>query len=190
VSNLYIVNYCGGTFGTSLVYFISQHSGFRHNKLVEDYDKDGNVVPHFYCREVKPTYVNNSDLQECARFKIHSTYPDICMDRDDMIPIIINPTPRAVKRAKRRMKEIVKMKWPLARHDTIDMVNKSRNGILEIIENLTKRKKSFHVVDIDKLFNKDETEYEKLCNFCNTEKLDNWKDMISTITDHVKFADK
>lgn len=165
--NKYPVYYVSGTYGHALVYFINLHTKFSGSDVTlnkEERHFDG------YAK------FNNTDTDQCA------CYSDHVKIIDDGFPIVIKPSKKVIKQAKRRMKNICRIR---NRVFTVDRITKAEETLKRTITDRC------HVIDILELFeSQNEKEYIALCEYCNMDPLENWNQQVSDIWNAIKPLDK
>jgi len=166
--NKYPVYYVSGTYGHALVYFINLHAKFLGSDVTlnkEERHFDG------YAR-----FNNNNNTDQCACYRDHLKIID------SGFPIVINPSEKVIKQAKRRMKNICRIRNKVFSVNRITRAEESlKNAITD----------KCHVIDILKLLeSKDEKEYIALCNYCDMTPLEDWKQQVSDIWNAIKPLDK
>lgn len=163
----YPVYFVGGTYGHALVYFINLHTKFPGSDVVLNIKER-----HFdgYAKFYK------IDSDQCACYSDHAKV----IDGD--FPIVIKPTKKIIKQAKRRMKNICRMR---NRVFTTDRITRAEETLKKTMTD------KCHVIDILKLFeSQNEKEYIALCKYCDMDPLENWKQQVSDIWNAIKPTDK
>ena len=167
-SNIFTIAFATGMSGTFLMHLISMHKGFhssyyRPDKRIskdDPYQFKGN---HIYCPDVPEVY-NKQDMLNIPKYKKY-----ICKHLPDH-------SFRFFKDNKDQYKDFVNL---IVLHGKNVSRQRNVHAQLNITDiEIFKTYSNVVFVDIEKILQCNEDEYTKLCNFIQSPKLDNFKQMV------------